>query len=63
MPSHEADIRDLFIDPSLAVEEICIDVHLTNYWAALIDGLQDLKFSIELSGRVGMAVEPRKRHT
>lgn len=48
MPSHEANIRDLFVDSSLVVEEICIDVHLTNYWAALVDSLQDLKFSIEL---------------
>lgn len=48
MPSHEADIRDLFVDSSLIVEEICIDVHLTNNWTALMDGLQDLKFSIEL---------------
>ena len=63
MPSHEADIRDLFIDPSLVVEEICIDVHLTIYRAALIDGLQDLKFAIELPSRVGIALEPRKRHT
>ena len=48
MPSHEADIRDLLVDSSLVVEEICIDVHLTNNWSTLIDGLQDLKFAIEL---------------
>ena len=48
MPSHKANVRDLLVDTPLVVEEICIDIHLTNNWAALMDRLQYLKFAIEL---------------